>query len=148
WIRDLVLDLLRRPPHPVSEDDHLVVREIGDRIDGRGEQCPVSPAAHQQKEGDHQEAVPERQLDQPVDHRAGLSQGYAAVNHRTVPSSAEGVALFTSRPRDELAPNAPSGERTDYGARRKGREASEESRAAGARPARARGMVDPPPWPT
>ena len=67
-IRDLVLDLLGGPPRPVREHDHLVVGEIRDRVDRRGQERPVAPAAEQQEEGDHQQAVPERGLDQPVDH--------------------------------------------------------------------------------
>ena len=67
-IGDLVLDLLRRAAGPVGEDDHLVVREVGNRVDGRREQGPVPPPSNQEEEGDHEDAVPERDGDQPVDH--------------------------------------------------------------------------------
>ena len=42
-IGDLVLDLLRAVARPVGEDDHLVVREIGNRIDRRGAERPPAP---------------------------------------------------------------------------------------------------------
>ena len=67
-IRDLVLDLLRRSARPVGKHDHLVVGKIGDGVDRRGQERPVPPGADEQKEGDHDEAIPQRDLDQPVDH--------------------------------------------------------------------------------
>ena len=35
-ISDLVFDLLRAAAHPVGEDDHLVLGEVGNRIDRHG----------------------------------------------------------------------------------------------------------------
>jgi hypothetical protein len=35
WVGDLVFDFARAAAHPVGEDDHLVLAEIGNRIHGR-----------------------------------------------------------------------------------------------------------------
>ena len=72
-IRDLVLDLLRRAARPVGEDDDLVVAEIGDGVDWRRQQRPVPPRADEQEEANHQEAVAQRRLDEPIDHVLGHS---------------------------------------------------------------------------
>ena len=71
-IRDLVLHFLRRAARPVGEHDHLVVGQVRDGVDGRGEQRPVPPAPEEQEEGDHEDAVPQRRVDQPVDHWLSL----------------------------------------------------------------------------
>ena len=56
-VRDLVLDLLRAVPRPVGEDDHLVVGEIGNRVDGRGPQRPPAPACEAEVQNDDDEPV-------------------------------------------------------------------------------------------
>ena len=43
-IADLVFHFLRAVTRPVREDDDLVVREVRNRIDGRGAQRPPAPA--------------------------------------------------------------------------------------------------------
>ena len=67
-IGDLVLDLLRRASRPVGEDDDLVVGQVRNRVDRRREQGPVAPAPEEQEAGDDEQAIPQRQLDEPVDH--------------------------------------------------------------------------------
>jgi hypothetical protein len=67
-IRDLILNFLRRATGPVGEDDHLIVGEIGDRVDRGRQQRPVAPAAEEQKGSDDQHPIAQRQLDEPVDH--------------------------------------------------------------------------------
>jgi hypothetical protein len=68
-IRDLVLDLLRAAPHPVREDDHLVLGEIRDRVDGRPLERPDSRERRRRDEEEHEQAVPGAPLDDAVDHR-------------------------------------------------------------------------------
>src|SRR5713226_7546552 len=43
-IRDLVLHFLRTPPGPIGEDNHLVVAQVRNRIDGCAQHGPQSPA--------------------------------------------------------------------------------------------------------
>ena len=78
-VGDLVLHLLRRPPRPVGEDDDLVVGQIGNRVDRRRHERPVAPGADEHEERDHEEAVPQRQLDEPVDHArsSGVADAHA-----------------------------------------------------------------------
>ncbi len=73
-VADLVLDFLRAVPGPVGEHDHLVVREIGDRVDWRGRGGPPPPSAKRHREADDEGAVPQREFDNPVDHGPGWEQ--------------------------------------------------------------------------
>ena len=67
-IRDLVLDLLRAMPRPVGEDDHLVVGEVRDRIDGCGSQSPPAPASQAEVQRDHDETVLQCNVNEAIDH--------------------------------------------------------------------------------
>ena len=67
-IRDLVLDFLRAVPGPVGEDDDLVVGQIGNRVDRRGRQRPPAPAGEAEIQDDDDEPVPEREVDESIDH--------------------------------------------------------------------------------
>ena len=67
-VGDLVLDLLRRAARPVGEDDHLVVRQIGDGVDRDGQQRPVPPARDQQKARDDEKPIAQCGINEPVDH--------------------------------------------------------------------------------
>ena len=67
-IRDLVFHLLRRASRPISKDDDLVVAEVRNRVDRRGQQRPVAPDSQEREQAENQETVPKRHLDQPVDH--------------------------------------------------------------------------------
>jgi hypothetical protein len=68
WIGDLILYLLRRATSPVSEDDDLVFREIGYRVDWRVYQCPIAPKREAKVKHDDEPAIAQAQLDEPVDH--------------------------------------------------------------------------------
>ena len=67
-VRHLVLDLLRAMPGPVRKDDHLVVGEIGYRVDRRGRQRPPSPACQAEVENDNDESVLQCNVDKSIDH--------------------------------------------------------------------------------
>ncbi len=59
-VADLILHLLRAVTGPAGEHDHLVVREIGNRIDRRGGGGPPSPRAEHHGEADDDDAVLQR----------------------------------------------------------------------------------------
>ena len=67
-IADLVFHLLRAVTRPVREDDDLVVREVWNRIDGRGAQRPPAPAGEADVQGQHDEAVLQREFNESIDH--------------------------------------------------------------------------------
>src|SRR5215203_180161 len=65
---DLVLDLLRAVPRPVGEDDHLVVGQVGNRVDRRGCQRPPAPAGKTEIQNDDDEPVLQCDIDESIDH--------------------------------------------------------------------------------
>ncbi len=62
-IGDLVLDLLRAAAHPVGEDDHLVLGQVGDRVDRHRQHGADARDAERERGQDHEEAVADRPLD-------------------------------------------------------------------------------------
>ena len=69
-IADLVFHFLRAVTRPVREDDDLVVREVWNRIDGRGAQRPPAPAGQADVQGQHDEAVLQREFNESIDHES------------------------------------------------------------------------------
>ena len=74
-IADLVFHLLRAVTRPVREDDHLVVRQIRNRVDRRGAQRPPAPAGEADEQGHHDEPVLQREFDESIDHESRHSSG-------------------------------------------------------------------------
>ena len=64
----LVLDLARAVPFPLGEDDDLVFREVGDRVDRRFPGGPCAEGGQDQAGADDQGAVADREGDDRVDH--------------------------------------------------------------------------------
>ncbi len=62
-IRDLIFDFLRRPPGPIREHDHLVLREVRNRVDGRAQQGPVPPGREPKIDRDHQATMAQTEFD-------------------------------------------------------------------------------------
>ena len=73
-VADLVFDFLRAVAGPVGEHDDLVVGEIGNRVDRRGGGGPPAPRSERHRERDDEDAVLQRQFDNPVHH------GFSGVN--------------------------------------------------------------------
>ena len=67
-VGDLVLDDARRLAGEGRADDHLHVRQIGQRVEGRAEHGPHAPGRHDQRREHDQEAVLERPAYEPRDH--------------------------------------------------------------------------------
>ena len=67
-IGDLVLDFLGAAPRPIGEHDHLVLAQVRDRVHRRVVQGADAPPNRQQDGANHQKAVAEGPLNQPVDH--------------------------------------------------------------------------------
>ena len=67
-IGDLVFDFLRTAALPVGEDDHLVLAQVGNGVDGRVQQRPVAPNRQRGIDGQNQPAVLHREFDDAVDH--------------------------------------------------------------------------------
>ena len=67
-IADLVFHFLRAVTRPVREDDDLVVREVGNRVDRRGAEGPPAPAGEADVQGQHDEAVLQREFNESIDH--------------------------------------------------------------------------------
>ena len=64
----LVLDLARAVPLPLGEDDHLVLRQVGDRVDRRLPGGPGAERGQDQARDDDRGAVADREGDDRVDH--------------------------------------------------------------------------------
>ncbi len=77
-IRDLILDLFRRAAGPVGKYDHLVVRYVRYRIYRRTGQRPIPRDRDRNIECENDNAVGDRPVDEPVDHRRLLC-GYRQV---------------------------------------------------------------------
>src|SRR5207253_2415750 len=69
-ISNLILDLLRRASGPVCEDDDLVVRQIGNRVDRSAQQGPVTPCREPEIDRDYQAAIAQAEFDQVMNHCA------------------------------------------------------------------------------
>ena len=67
-------DFLRAPARPIREDDHLVVTEIGNGVDGRPEHGPQSPTRDADPQRDNQKTITERKFNQMVDHDRHLRE--------------------------------------------------------------------------
>ena len=61
-VGDLVLDLLGTAAHPVGEDDHLVLRQVGNRIDRRIDDGVDAPDHHAERQQDHHEPIANRRI--------------------------------------------------------------------------------------
>ena len=94
-IRDLILDLLRAVARPVGEDDHLVVGEVGNRVDGRGPQRPPAPPGQGKREEDDESPVTQRAIDQVRDHlKTPSCRGRALTRARARPGA---IRAYTRR---------------------------------------------------
>src|SRR4029079_15492070 len=67
-VRDLIFNLLRSVPGPVGKDDHLVVREVWNRVDRGRANCPPAPASQAEVERDHDETVLQCNVNEAIDH--------------------------------------------------------------------------------
>ena len=97
-VGDLVLHLLRAVTRPVGEDNHLVIREIRNRVNRRGAESPPSPASQPQVEREHDETVAKRQLDQSIDHEQTLVTCRAGVRDSSIAGHASGQIHDDCRP--------------------------------------------------
>ena len=86
-VGDLVLDDLRRLPGILGVDDHLHVREVGDRIERRSRHRPNARKNDEHRADQHQHDIVRGPADQAGDHRCWCSP---AVNRL---SAASKVAL-------------------------------------------------------
>src|SRR5215471_5110069 len=68
WIGDLVFDFLRTSSRPVREDNHLVVAQVGNGVDGRAQHGPQTPARDSHPKRDDQKAIAQRKLNETVNH--------------------------------------------------------------------------------
>ena len=88
-VRHLVLDLLRAMTGPVGEDNDLVIREVGNRVDRRGRQCPPSPACEAEVQNDDDEPILQCNVNESIDHalprrsRAAIKRRRRAARVRT-----------------------------------------------------------------
>ena len=74
-IGQLILDLARTATHPVGEDDHLVLAEIGNRIDRRVVEREDARHGQQRRRDEHQKPVADGRLDNVFDHGVGSARG-------------------------------------------------------------------------
>src|SRR4029079_6123273 len=65
-------DLLWTVARPIGEHDDLVVGQVGDGVDWSGCESPPRPDRGTRVQGDDDEAVAKRQLDEAIDHAKTL----------------------------------------------------------------------------
>src|SRR5262249_26923263 len=76
--RDLLLDLLGRDPRPLRDDLHVVVRHVGVRLDRQAAERDDPPDEQQHADGQHEEAVVQRKIDECAEHRLGAPPSHCS----------------------------------------------------------------------
>jgi len=71
-VSNLVFHLLWTAALPVGEDDHLVVAQVGDRIDRGTQHRPQTPYRDTNPKHDNDELIFQRKFDKTVNHGKAL----------------------------------------------------------------------------
>jgi len=68
WDGDLLLDLFRRDSRPLRYDLHVIVGYVGIRFDGKLVEGNRAPNNEQQRDGEDEKAILQREIDELTNH--------------------------------------------------------------------------------